>query len=294
MANSKKNVQFDHFKPYYSCVDSNGVPQDIQFDLRPLLNQISGIALPETKKTLAGDIHMFHTCKYDEELHVWEIQLLHLREKILPGIADGDGAFQLIHLEDNQYPAESTTMLYDERNYTLYMQRNIYGTSIKALEQYLQLLLPEGHHVVLKPILGGSRIRKISASNLYRKLVLVADREQLTEDDSNNSLGEILSQFGKYQGRMVRIELGFGRQRTGRLNAPKTTKLIREAYDYCGTTGLKVSTAQDEDTAFETINLLDDRDKFIIPVEYSRNNPITHERLYRMCLAEYKTKQGLI
>ena len=154
--------------------------------------------------------------------------------------------------------------------------------------------MPEGHHVVLKPILGGSRIRKISASNLYRKLVLVADREQLTEDDSNNSLGEILSQFGKYQGRMVRVELGFGRQRTGRLNAPETTKLIREAYDYCGTTGLKVSTAQDEDTAFETINLLDDRDKFIIPVEYSRNNPITHERLYRMCLAEYKTKQGLI
>ena len=90
------------------------------------------------------------------------------------------------------------------------------------------------------------------------------------------------------------MELGFGRQRTGRLDSPETTKLIQEAYDYRGTTGLKVSTAQDEDTAFETINLLDDRDKFIIPVEYSRNNPITHERLYRMCLAEFKIKQGLI
>lgn len=294
MANKRKNIQFDHFRPYYSYVDKNNVPQDKLFDLAPLLSEVSTKTSSETKKTVSGDIHMFHVCKYDKELHVWEIQLLHLREKMLPGIADDDGAFQLIQLEDNQYPAESTTILYDEKNFTLYMQRNVYGTTIRALEQYIQLLLPEGHLVLLKPILCGSRIKKMSESSLYRKLILVADREQLVDDDVNTSLGGILSQFGKYQGKIVRAELGFGRQRAGRLDSIATTKLIREAYDYPGTSSLKVTTAQDEDTAFEIINLLDDRDKFLIPVEYSRNNPITHERLYRMCLAEYKVKQGLI
>lgn len=294
MTNLKKIVQFDHFKPHYSYVDESGVIHDKLYDLHPLLSDVSRVAFSKTKKKVAGNIHMFHTCKYDNELHVWEIQLLHLREKILPGIADGDGAFQLIQLENNQYPAESTTLLYDEVNCALYMQRNIYGTSIKALEQYLQLLLPEGYHVVLAPILSGSRINRISDSNCYRKVILVADREQLTEDDTDKSLTKILNQFGNYQGKIVKVELGFGRQKFGRLNPYETTKLIREAYNYSGTHGLKVITAEDEDTAFETINLLDDRDKFLIPVEYSRNNPITHDRLYRMCLAEYKIKQGLM
>lgn len=294
MANSKKNIQFDHFKPHYAYTDKNGNIHDCLFDLHTLLSEVAKHPFSESKKKVAGDMHMFHVCEYDEELHVWEIQLLHLREKILPGIADSDGAFELIKLEDNQYPAESTTLLYDKENCVLYMQRNIYGTSIKALEQYIQLLLPEGNHVVLEPIVSGSRIDKINESNLYRKVILVADRENLTESDNNKSLAKILNQFGRFQGKIVKIEIGFGKQRHGRLQPNETTKLIREAYGFVGTNNLKVITAPDEDTAFETINLLDDRDHFILPVEFSRNNPITHERLYRMCLAEYKISRGII
>ena len=294
MANSKKTVQFDHFKPRYSYVDKDGRTHDKAFDLHPLLTEVAKHPFSESKRKIAGDTHMFHVCKYDEDLHVWEIQLLHLREKILPGIAVDDGAFALIELEDNQCPAESTTMLYDKENCVLYMQRNIYGTSIKALEQFIQLLLPEGHHVVMAPVLSGSRITKIAESNLYRKFILVADRDHLTDDDQDKTLAKILNQFGNYQGRVVKIELGFGRQKFGRLNPHETTKLIREAYDYTGTTMLKVSTAEDEDVGFETINLLDDRDHFLVSVEFSRKSPITHEKLYRICLGEYKEKMGLI
>lgn len=293
MANSKKNIRFDHFKPHYSYVDKDGVIHDKVFDLHHLLTEVAKHPFSESKKKVAGDTHMFHVCKYDEDLRVWEIQLLHLREKILPGIADDDGAFELIKLEDNQYPAESTTLLYDKENCVLYMQRNIYGTSIKALEQFIQLLLPEGNHVVMAPIISGSRITKIAESNLYRKVILVADRDHLTDADREKSLAKILNQFGNYQGKIVKIELGFGHKR-GRLNALETTKLIREAYSYTGTNMLKVTTAADEDVAFETINLLDDRDHFLVPVEFSRSNPITHDRLYRICLGEYKEKQGLV
>lgn len=294
MANSKKIVQFDHFKPHYSYVDEDGVTHDRLFDLHTLLSEVAKHPFSESKKKVAGDMHMFHVCKYDEDLHVWEIQLLHLREKMLPGIADDDGAFELIKLEDNQYPAESTTLLYDKENCILYMQRNIYGTSVKALEQYIQLLLPKGNLVLLAPIISGSRITKIAESNLYRKFILVADREHLTESDQEKPLAKILNQFGNYQGKIVKIELGFGKQRHGLLNPLETTRLIREAYGFTGTNTLKVITATDEDTAFEAINLLDDRDHFLISIEYSRNNPITHDRLFRMCLAEYKVRKELL
>lgn len=294
MANQKKTVQFDHFRPYYLTTDENSVSREQVYNLHVLLQYVMGRPFSETKKKILGDTHMFHACRYDDQLHVWELQILHLREKILPGIADDDGAYELIQLADNQYPAESTTILYDEAHCTLYLQRNLYGTSIKALEEFFQLISPEGALVLLKPIVSGARIDGVTPSKLYRKLVLVADSEQLSDEQSAQSLGQIISNFRRYQGRFVKFELGFGRQRHGLLNAHEVSSLVHEAYSFPGTHKLRVRVAENEDTPFETINLMDDRACYKINVEYSRNNPITHERLYRMCLAEYKEEHGLL
>lgn len=294
MANQKKTVQFDHFHPYYLAQDENGASREHLYDLRALLEHVMSHPFSETKKKILGDTHMFHKCRRDDQLNVWELQILHFREKILPGIADGDGAYELIQLADNQFPAESTTVLYDESDCTLYMQRNLYGTSIKALEEFLQLLSPEGVLVLLKPILSGTRIGRITANALYRKFILVADSEQLTDEQATQSLGQIINNFRRYQGRIVKVELGFGHQRHGLLNANEVSPLVHEAYQFPGTRSLCVRASDNEDTPFETINLMDDRARYEIKVEYSRNNPITHERLYRMCLGEYMEHHGLL
>ena len=294
MANQKKTVQFDHFRPYYLAQDEHGVPQEHLYDLRALLEHVTSRPFPETKKKILGDTHMFHTCRHDDRLNVWELQILHLREKILPGIADDSGEYQLIQLADNQYPAESTTVLYDENSCTLYMQRNIYGTSIKALEAFLQLLSPEGVLVLLKPVVTGSRIDRITTSALYRKFILVADSDQITDDLAVQPLGQIISKFSRYQGRIVKFELGFGRHRHGLLNSSEISALVREAYQFPGTCRLSVSASENVDAPFETINLMDDRSCYKISVDYSRSNPITHERLYRMCLGEYLEERSLL
>ncbi len=166
------------------------------------------------------------------------------------------------------------------------MQRNLYGTSIKAMECFLQQLSPEEVLVTLKPISSGSRIAGITEQKNYRKVVLFADSEQATEDMPQHTLRTLLNNFKQYQGKFVKIELGFGHKRNRKLDPHEVTTLVREAYTFSGTYGLIVSKAEDEDTAFETINLLDDRATYKLHVEYSRRNPITHERLYRMCVAE--------
>ena len=96
MANQKKTVQFDHFHPYYLAQDENGASREHLYDLRALLEHVMSHPFSETKKKILGDTHMFHKCRRDDQLNVWELQILHLREKILPGIADGDGAYELI------------------------------------------------------------------------------------------------------------------------------------------------------------------------------------------------------
>lgn len=286
MPNSKKRVYFDHFVPYYLPINDESDSNEHCYNLSPLFQFINERPLSETKKNIFGEYHMVHKCIYHNDLHLWEIQMLHLREKILPGIADDNGGFELIQLEDNQYPAESTTLLYDELNSTVYMQRNLYGTSIKAMESFLQQLSPEEILVTLKPILRGSQITEITEQKHYRKVVLYADSEQATEDMPQHTLKALLNNFKHYQGKFVKIELGFGHKRNRNLDPHEVTTLVREAYTFSGTYGLIVSKAEDEDTAFETINLLDDRATFKLNVEFSRGNPITHERLYRMCLAE--------
>lgn len=284
MANLKKEIRFDHFKPYFLHKNEDGCIQEHLYNLTPLFKFISNNPFSATKKNIMGDTQMFHTCKFDAEKRIWELQILHLREKMLPGIADDDGAFELIQLEDNQYPAESTTLLYDESRNILYMQRNIYGTSIRALEQYLGKISPEGTLVLLKPITVEKRISKITKNNRYRKLILVADSDQLEVSTKYHSLSSIIKAFSQYQGKYVKIELGFGHKRNGFLNSDELISLIREAYEFPGTCNLKVNMAEDDDTYFETVDLMDDRANSKIIIEYSRENPITHARLFKMCL----------
>lgn len=294
MANQKKLVQFNLFRPYYLVKDEVGIAHEHIYDLSKLLQHVSTHSFSETKKKILGETHMFHVCRRDSNLRLWELQILHLREKSLPGIADEEGAYELIKLPDHQFPAESTTLLYDETEHTIYLQRNIYGTSIKALEEFLQLISPEGISVMLKPIVTGTRIKRITPKSLYRKVILTADSKMLSDENKDTSLWKVINSFHQYQGRVVRVELGFGRQRSGFLNSAETSQLIHEAYRFPGTQNLHVSTSDNEDTPFETINLLDDLANYRIPVEFSRSNPITHERLYRMCLAEYKDSHGLL
>lgn len=294
MANQKKTVQFNLFKAFFLKRDQDGTSREHTYDLSKMLQHVADHPFSETKKKILGETHMFHVCRRDEQLRVWELQILHLREKNLPGIADEDGAYELLRLPDHQFPAESTTLLYDENDYTIYLQRNIYGTSVKALEEFLRLISPEGISVLLKPITSGARIQKMTPSTLFRKVILTADSMQLSDDQKDGTLWGIIHNFGKYQGRIVKIELGFGRQRQGLLNSAEVNKLIHEAYSFAGTQSLRVSAAEDEDASFDPINLLDDLANYQIPIEFSRRNPITHDRLYRMCLADYKKAHGLL
>lgn len=293
MANSVKPVQFDLLKPFYLQRDDSGVSREYLYDLSSLLHHVETLPPMATQKKILGDIYVIQICNHDANLKIWELQLLRLREKVLPGIADEEGNYALIQLGDNEYPAESTTLLYDETNHTLYMQRNIFAVSIRALEEYLEMLSPENTSVCLKPVIIGDKISKITPEKLYRKLILVADANDLSEEDQDSSLGQILRATSRYQGRIVKLDLGFGRHKTGLLNAHNTTELVQEAYNYTGTSKLILRMAEDEDTAVETIDLMNDRAFFVIRVEYSRSNPITHERLFRMCLGRYKEDNAI-
>lgn len=284
MATNKKNVQFDHLAPYYLVADANGGTDERRYDLSGLFAHISQIQPVETKKRIYGEVHYFHRCIFDDRSNVWEIQMLHLREKVIPGIADEDGTYELIQLEDGQFLAESTTVVYNPQECVLYFQRNMYGTSIRAFTEMLMHFAPVGTVILLKPVMHGTRISQIRESAWYSKVLLVADTDQLLDEDRNTSLGALLHSLRRYEGKIVKLELGVGRLRGRSLRGADASNLIREAYQFSGTQKLEVHAKFTEDAAFETIDLLDDRNKFTVPMTFSRENPITHSRLYNECI----------
>lgn len=286
MSNKSKKIELDLFKPYFIQTDENGITRECAYDLSPFLKHVSKISFTQTKRKIYGDNHMFHKCVYYEDKKIWELQILHLREQILPGIADDGGTYELIRLNDNQYPAESTTAIYDEIKNILYVQRNIYGTSIRCLTALIQHLSPEGVCVSLKALMYNSAITKIKDSNFYRKIILTVDSEQLTEKDNCEKLRKIISNFSEYSGKIITINLGFGKKRKSFLNKTDAIQLLKEAYYFSGTEKLVASMSESEDGKCENVDLLDDREKIVFEMQYSRENPITHERIYNECLSK--------
>lgn len=292
MSNTKpKKVQFDLLKPHF-LTEEKGKSVEKPYDLSGMLRFIASQPLKATKHRLYGDNHLFHKCKYHEESKIWELQILHLREQILPGIADDNtGEYELIELEDNEYPAESTTLIYDEKTSIIYMQRNIHGTRPRLVEGLLEKISPKGTLVYLKPIEKQTAMSRVKKANQIRSVILTVDSEELLDEEKNSSLGKTISTFSAYEGNMVTVSMGFGRRKNRYLNKENTLKLLREAYDTSATEKLEVSIRENSDSYIESIDLLDDKIKYIISMRYSRENPITHERLFESCMKEVNKRK---
>ncbi len=293
---NKKSISFDHLQPKFTTFrddEENATVRTYQLDA--LLNHISDSdLLTHTRKQINGDYYIFHVCQYHSDLNIWELQILHLRDKVLPGIADDSGNYELIKLDDHQYPAESTTLLYDPNELILYMQRNRYGISIRNLETYLSELSPENTHVLFAIKTLNRNTNKITPLSQYRKIILTASVEDLEEVDSTSSLWKLLQTVKNAGGSTLNITIGCGRSRRERLNSEKSASIIKDAFNYSGTTKLKVSISKSnsealdlDDLEFETIDLLNTVCRYNVSIEYSRDNNITHDRLFTACKAAY-------
>ena len=216
----------------------------------------------------------------------WEIQLLRQREEILPGISYEDGTYELINLPEGQYLAESSTFIYDSNSHIVLFQRNRFGYSINALLNFIKTFYPPDTNLHIKPIMKQDQIERIKDSCIYRKFQLVSDGSCSSLDEGSN-LHRVLKEFGVYQGNYITIEVSMGHIKSRNLKAKPTAELIREAYYSNSTTFLRARIADSTDTQVETIDLLKDRESIILEINYSKEAPITHDRLFEACKSSY-------
>ena len=102
----KKEIQFDYYEVHcFEMNEDNTIATDIKFNIDSILSDLNKIEVVKRTQIYKNDKIRFQIVNKTED-ELWEIQVLRLRESMLPGIADEEGNFEIITLEDGQYIGE--------------------------------------------------------------------------------------------------------------------------------------------------------------------------------------------
>lgn len=297
----EKIVVFDYLQPQYSTFGDDKQKAGIySFQMRDFLTEVASDKLLRTDREINGERYRFQCCQKiktatEVQSDLWEIQILRIRQKVLPGEADDKGGYDaVITLPDGTYPAESTTLLYSESKNILYFQRNIFGISIRNLQNYFTELCfkkdsPEAKNRVLFSICEKTCSKKMLTTNTkYKKLLLTAKVDAMNECDKDSSLYQILKSFHSIGSSVAKVEFSIGHKTKQRLSTNKINKLIEEASSYGGIVKLQAQMSDADDTEFSMFDFLENKLSYKVHIEYSKENPITHARLLKGLLAMYQ------
>lgn len=292
-----KIIYFDYVKTYIQRYEKEGnkVIEQIA-DLTSLFERISKLDSVDRTYDMGNDkIRIQELKKVDGS---WEILILKLRDEVMPGIADDDGNYTIEILEDGKYYCESTTMLYDPEKSILIIQKNRYGLQPSNVEFLLNKLnVDDNITIILKPIINKNKIQLLNKEQVYRSLEIgIVNNEQEEIVEETTGIIGVLKNFQKYKGNNVSIRIGYNKRckKDECLDSNMVIDTINELYGNIHVNKLKTSIKFSDDTKVETIDLLDDRIYDYENLEYSKENPITHERLISVLKQLYKNKKSNI
>ena len=287
----KKTVHFDKYCPYTLRKNEDGSSVENKLSLNKLFETIQQSPNGESLQEVLGEKYRIQVCKFHSQEKVWELQILHLRNAVLPGIADEEDTFESLQIPEGKYPAEYCTALYSLEDNTIFLQRNIVCMSAKRFAFYIKKMLPEETKIILKPVISGKRIEKLSDTAKYRKVVLVCALDPKKESNEKKRLSKLLSGYGSYQGLVANISIGMGRKR-GNLNSHEVYELIEEAYNESDIQTLKVQYDSCGIGTYEWLDLMLDRESYNITFDYTPQSPLEHNQLFDACLEKFKHEKG--
>lgn len=289
-----RTIQFDYLSVYCQKLEDSNVVTEKKYDLTGILEKAALIESKDTTYDYRGEKARIQKVKYDKNNGVWELQFLRLREICPPGVAKDDGTFEIFHLEDGEYIGESVSALYDKKDNIFVMQRNINSLPPSGIEEYLNsCITTKDLTIILKPVISGTDIDKITSSKIYRSLQIGLASKDIQSLSDNSPLGSILNNLSKYDGSRFNIRITVGNAKRDKSLSPGlVSNTVKGLYENNSATQLKVATRDNPNTKVEYIDLLDDRRKDKREFNVSKDKPITHELVYPELLRIYLDRKN--
>lgn len=214
----------------------------------------------------------------------WKLNFIKVRDEAMPGKINSDGVFTEIPLEENEYIGEDMTMLYSPEKKVIAVQRNYYSVSASKIEDYFNQMLIQYQIGDLtfkfEPIIDTSEhqmdnaiIRSISVSCL---------------DLSGDGIKAAVRNDDIFGAGRISITYGVGTQKKKASLDKKILNWLRYFVGDKRFTKLQVGYKEDENSPVSVIDYINNKIEDCISIRYSKQNPITHEKLYLGILPKFK------
>ena len=292
-----KKVRIDYFQVRRTKVE-NGKPSYPIFNIKPILDEAKDFVTADRTYEFRGEKSRLQTIEKRkvEERDCWELQFLRMREfGSRPGIANEDGEFRLIELEDDEYIGEELAALYDEKLCVIAMQRNRNSLSPSGIEAYLNEIYPD-NGIKLDPILNLDNETIFNKTDFYRSFTLTFADIKKSNVDEKSALYSLVREVETYEGVTATVTISFGNKakKGDSLNGPEMVNTINKYAGDKNISKFTVSKKDSEDARVEIYDLVENTMFEFRSLAYNRNNPITHTRVFSEIESSYKSKYPIL
>lgn len=219
----------------------------------------------------------------------WKLSFVKIRDGALPGRLSADGIFSEIILEPDEYIGEDMTMIYSPRHSLLGVQRNFFSVSASKVQDYFShketFFIRDGISFMFYPVLDSKDIPETA---------ILRNVEVSCYDLNGASIEEVISNDKSYGARRITLSYGMG-------TAPKDKGLIGGIRTFLGGCigdprfkKIKAAFRRDVNSPIEAIDFIDSKVENRISLEYSKMEPITHDRVYTAFLSKFKEQLAII
>lgn len=198
-----------------------------------------------------------HIESESENLDVWVLRFMKLRDENIPCKVKNHEAAQDLDLKDDEYLGEDQFMLYDINTGIAMIQMNRYSLGIKRLSEFIEKTgNMENEYVRFVPIIDinekwrrgiiNCRRIDIAFANLVRKV-----------PKSKSPLSDIMNSYRKFHGISGHIYISIGTNRKDCLDVTEVNNLIEDIAECDEITGAKLTISDDDKSGVEVIDLFD-------------------------------------
>lgn len=300
---NQKFLRLDYFRVYSICSEKDEYGNDTAVEMYLNLDQAFtdsakySVVQRELNNKAGERIriqkiqkHNHNTIKDNQNnpYEYWELEILRERTTSLPGISKPDGSYDPIEVEDGERICEDVTALYDPKTCIILIYRKREALSPAGIEDVLNRLYP-GNHIVLRPLLTQATLNDLK-NQKYFKSIDVSVIDDLGKDVK--PLTDALKEGREIQAQTIHIHYGIGKGKSkkGIIKAllPKMAlNLIEKYFSTPGLQKLVVKAQGDADDEVKEYDLINERMHDIIKLQVDRDNPVTHDRVFKEMEIQY-------
>lgn len=292
-----RKVKFEYYQVTFTKDEDNQNGRERLFDLVQWMHYANNISLERRARDYRSEQARLEQSYFDPDYEYFFLHFVRLRATNIPSKAKLDANVEPFELEDDEYLGEEVTALYDEDKNILMLQRNKYSLGPNGIEDYLNLIWPEGDETIyLRPIAIPNAFKIAKKPKVYRRINLrMADIQKNKKEGIiekfKSPIGKIIDSFGEYNGVNAQITITVGNHKDIELDSDLVKSTIDDIENNKGLfSKAEIAMKDNDDTSVEVIDLFDGKAHDFATFRMENRETLNHYTIAESMWLKYHPK----